>query len=326
MRLLVIGGTVFVGRAVVDAALARGHDVTIFHRGQHGEAAHPGVPHIHGDRVAEIGLVADGGWDAVVDTCGFDAATVAASAAALSQVPHYGFVSSISAYRDWPAVPADEMSPVKEADHEDAYGAGKVAAERTLATTFGDRLCVSRPGLIAGPHENIGRLPFWLRYAARGGKMLAPAPPDEGRQWVDARDLAEWHVASAEQRLGGIYNTVSPAEHFTMRELVDECVRVTGAAAEARWVEPERIVDAGIQPWTELPVWLWDKVDDMTHTWSVDVTKAFAAGFVARPMTETVQDTWEWLSAGRDDADGYRAELAVQDLDPDKERIALAAR
>jgi nucleoside-diphosphate-sugar epimerase len=324
MRLLVIGGTVFVGRAVVDAALARGHDVTIFHRGQHGEAAHPDVPHIHGDRVGDIGLVADGGWDAVVDTCGFDAATVASAAAALPDVGHYAFVSSVSAYRDWPAAPADESAPVKEPGHEDAYGSGKVAAERALGDAYGDRLCVSRPGLIVGPHENIGRLPFWLRAAARGGDLLAPEPADEPRQWVDARDLADWHVAMAERGAGGTYNAISRPGLFTMRELVDECVSATGAGATPRWVGAEKIVEAGVAPWTELPIWLYDPDEDTSYTWSVDVSRAYDAGFTARPMAETVRDTWAWLRDGRDDADGYRAELAVKDLDAGRAAAALA--
>jgi 2'-hydroxyisoflavone reductase len=316
---------VFVGRAIVDAALARGHTITVFHRGQHGEAAHPDVEHLHGDRTTDLHVLNGRRWDAVVDTCGFESGTVGASARHLSaNVGHYGFVSSVSVYADWPAVAVDETGTVKESDSEDAYGSGKVAAERAAEAAMPGRVLVSRPGLIAGPNENIGRLPYWLRRIAQGGEVLAPGDPDEPRQWIDARDLADFHVACAENGTVGVFNTVGPPAQFTMREFLETCREVTGSDATFTWVDGKTIVDHGIAPWSELPVWLYDAEADVSQTWNVDVSKAQQAGLKARPMPETVADTWAWVQAGAD-LGGYRSAYAVKDVDPEKEKAVLEA-
>ena len=323
MRLLVIGGTVFVGRATVEAALTRGHEVTVFHRGQHGETAVPQVEHLHGDRRSDADLLAGRQWDAVVDTCGFSAADVEPIAEVLDGVDRYVFVSSVSVYTQWPAEVVDEDSPVKAPDDEDAYGAGKVAAERALEAVLGDRLIVTRPGLIVGPYENIGRLPFWLRYAARGGRMVAPGSPDESRQWIDARDHGEFTLDLLENDATDTYNVISPPGAFTIGDVIDACVTVTGAGATPQWTPPERIVAAGFTPWSELPLWLWDADEDMSATWQVDVSRALAAGLRSRPVVATVADTWQWLRTEGDSAGGYRSEYAVPELDVEKERVAL---
>jgi nucleoside-diphosphate-sugar epimerase len=325
MDLLVIGGTVFVGRAIVTEALRRGHAVTVFHRGEHGEDAFEGVEHLHGDRTKDLHVLDGRRWDAVVDTCGFDAGTVGASARHLSaNVGHYGFVSSVSVYSDWPAVAVDESGAVKEPSHEDSYGAGKVAAETAAEAAMPGRVLVSRPGLISGPYENIGRLPYWLKRVAMGGEVLSPGDPDEPRQWIDARDLAAFHLDAAETNLTGVFNTVSPPRHFTMRELLDACNDVTGGGASFTWVDGKTIVDNGLAPWSEIPVWLYDAEADVSQTWNVDVSRALAHGLEARPMRETVIDTWEWVKAG-EDLGGYRSQYAVPAPDPEKEKAALDA-
>lgn len=324
MDLLVLGGTVFVGRAVVSGALARGHRVTVFHRGQHGEDAHPGVEHVHGDRTTDLHLLDGRTWDAVVDTCGFDGPAVGAAAERLAgRVGHYGFVSSVSVYRDWPAVAVDEDAPVKDEGDEDTYGAGKVAAERAAAAALPGRVLVSRPGLIVGPYENIGRLPYWLNRVALGGTVLAPGDPDEPRQWIDARDLAAFHLDAAERGVTGVFNTVGPAGQFTMRELLETCREVTGGDATFTWVDGATVVGAGYQPWSELPIWLWDAEGDATQTWNVDVSRARAAGLTDRPMRETVADTWAALRDA--DAGWYPGRVSVPPYDAEKERAALAA-
>jgi 2'-hydroxyisoflavone reductase len=325
MDLLVLGGTVFVGRAIVDAALARGHHVTVFHRGEHGEQAHPDVEHLHGDRRTDLHLLDGRTWDAVVDTCGFDGPTVGAAARHLSAgISHYGFVSSVSVYKEWPAVAVDETGVVKESEDEDHYGAGKVAAERAAEAALPGRVLVSRPGLITGPNENIGRLPYWLRRIALGGEVLAPGDPDEGRQWIDARDLAEFHVRCAEERTVGVFNTVGPPDQFTMRELLEACRDVIGSDATFTWVDGETVVKAGYAPWSELPVWLYEPGADVRETWHVDVSKAQRAGLTARPLRATVEDTWAWVRAGAD-LGGYRSQYAVPEPDLEKEKAALAA-
>ena len=198
MRTLVIGGTVFLGRAVVDAALARGDDVTYFHRGRHGRGLYPDAHEVLGDRADGM---PDGEFDAVIDTCGFDAKTVGAAARALAdRAAHYTFVSSISVYRGWPESQIDEASAVVDAG--DDYGAGKAAAERAAEAAMPGRVLHVRAGLIVGPHENIGRLPRWLRRMEQGGAVLAPGPADAGVQWIDARDLADWMLADGRAASG----------------------------------------------------------------------------------------------------------------------------
>jgi 2'-hydroxyisoflavone reductase len=300
MRLLLLGGTEFVGAAVVDEALARGRQVTVFHRGRH--AAPRGVVALRGDRSAVGGLtaLAQGEWDVVVDTwSGAPSAVRDAARLLADRAGHYVYVSSRSVHRfpcpaglaeDGPLV--DGSPDAGEVEYPQAKRGGELAA----SAAFGERALLVRAGLILGPRENVGRLPWWLRRIARGGPVLAPGPRDLGLQYIDARDLAAWILDAAERRLGGPYNLVSPPGHTTMGELLDTCARVTGADAELRWTDPEVILAAGIEPWTELPIWLppGELYDTLHHG---DVSKALSAGLRCRLAAETVADTWTWLQS-----------------------------
>ncbi|MFJ3323219.1 NAD-dependent epimerase/dehydratase family protein [Streptomyces griseus] len=303
MRLLMLGGTGFVGRAVTDAALARGWDVTVFHRGRH--APPPGVRALTGDRTAgPAGLAAltEGGpdWDLVVDTWS-GAPTAVRDAARLlcDRAGHFGYVSSRSVYAYPAAAGLDEDGPpVAGASPDDGgdvpYGRAKRGGELAALDAFGDRALLARAGLIIGPGENIGRLPWWLSRIARGGPVIAPGPPGTELQYIDARDLAAWLLDAAANGLHGAYNTVSRPGHATMGELLTACVRATGSDAELRWTDPEVLLAAGVEPWTDLPVWLPPgELYDTLHRG--DHTKAYAAGLRCRPVGETVEDTWAWL-------------------------------
>ncbi|MBE1455983.1 nucleoside-diphosphate-sugar epimerase [Nocardiopsis terrae] len=299
-RLLVLGGTEFVGRAVVADALARGWETTVFHRGRH--PAPEGVEVRRGDRTAEGGLdeLAAGEWDAVVDTWS-DAPSAVADAARLleGRVGHYSYVSSRSVYTSPTAPGADEDAPVVEAPPDDDgthYPTAKRGGELAAEAVFGGRALFVRAGLILGPHENVGRLPWWLNRIARGGAVLAPGPRDLPLQYVDARDLAAWTLDAAEKGLGGPFNTVSPVGHTTMAGLLEACREATGSDAEFRWTSPEVIEEAGIAPWRELPVWLPPgELHGTLHQGNVD--RALATGLRCRPVAETVADTWDWLRA-----------------------------
>ncbi|MCL6287821.1 NAD-dependent epimerase/dehydratase family protein [Streptomyces sp. ID03-2B] len=303
MRLLMLGGTEFVGRAVTDAALARGWDVTVFHRGRH--APPPGVRALTGDRTAgPAGLAAltEGGpdWDLVVDTwSGAPSAVRDAARLLRDRAGHFGYVSSRSVYAYPAAAGLDEDGPpVAGASPDDGgdvpYGRAKRGGELAALDAFGDRALLARAGLIIGPGENIGRLPWWLSRIARGGPVIAPGPPGTELQYVDARDLAEWLLDAAANGLHGAYNTVSRPGHATMGELLTACVRATGSDAELRWTDPEVLLAAGVEPWTDLPVWLPPgELYDTLHRG--DHTKAYAAGLRCRPVGETVADTWSWL-------------------------------
>ncbi|MEU6216265.1 SDR family oxidoreductase [Streptomyces sp. NPDC047022] len=304
MRLLVLGGTEFVGRAVVEAALGRGWEVTVLNRGHHPPL--PGVRALRGDRTAPGGLAElEGGergeWDAVVDTWSGAPRAVRETARLLAgRAGRYVYISSCSVYA-W-APPADyaEDAPLVEGAEADAgqteYARDKRGGELAALGAFGaDRSVFVRAGLILGPYENIGRLPWWLTRMARGGPVLAPGPRDLPLQYVDARDLAEWALGAAERELSGPYNLISPQGHSTMGELLDACAEVTGGTADLRWTAPEAVLDAGIQPWTQLPVWVQPHSDMHDALHRADVSRAVATGLRCRPAAETVADTWEWL-------------------------------
>ncbi|MFE4422628.1 NAD-dependent epimerase/dehydratase family protein [Streptomyces sp. NPDC056817] len=301
MRLLVLGGTEFAGRAVAEAAAGRGLDVTVLNRGRH--APVPGVRSLHGDRTAPDGLAAltDGAWDAVVDTWSAAPRAVRDAARLLrDRAGRYVYVSTCSVYAWAPPAGYTEAAPLVEGADAGAeqtdYPQDKLGAELAAVEAFGaDRSVLVRAGLILGPHENIGRLPWWLNRIARGGPVLAPGPRDLPLQYIDVRDLAAWILGAVEGELSGPYNMISPQGHATMGELLEACVRATGADAELRWTDPETILAAGIEPWTELPVWMPPCSEGHDALHGADVGRALATGLRCRPVDETVADTWTWL-------------------------------
>ncbi|MCL6670732.1 NAD-dependent epimerase/dehydratase family protein [Streptomyces panaciradicis] len=328
MRLLVLGGTEFAGRAVVEAALGRGWEVTVLNRGRHRPP--DGVRELRGDRTAPGGLdaLADGEWDAVVDTWRLAPRVVRDAARLLrGRARRYVYVSSCSVY-SWapPAGYTEDAAVVEGADpdaEETDYARDKRGGELAVLDAFGaqDSVLV-RAGLILGPHENVGRLPWWLARTARGGPVLAPGPRELPLQYVDVRDLAEWILGAVEQELSGPFNLMSEQGHATMGELLEACVAVTGSAAELRWTAPEVILDAGIAPWTELPVWVPPGTDMHDALHAADVSRAVATGLVCRPVGETVADTWAWLRSVGGTAP-LRSAAAVKGLDPEVEAKVL---
>jgi 2'-hydroxyisoflavone reductase len=318
MRTLVIGGTVFLGRAVVDAALARGDDVTYLHRGRHGRGLHPDAREVLGDRADGV---PDGEFDAVVDTCGFDPEAVGASARALAdRAAHYAFISSGSVYRDWPARPVSEASPVFDSDEQE-YGPLKAAAERAAEAAMPGRVLHLRAGVIIGPHENIGRLPHWLRRMERGGDVLAPGLADAGMQLIDARDLAAWTLAMGARGEAGAFNAVAPPGWTTWRALLETCRAAVNPAATLRWVEGEHVAAALEDPWTQLPLWPVP-VADAAGIYGMDTRRAVAAGLVIRPLEATVADTWAWLRDGGE-LSPWRDQVRGEGLDAARERALL---
>lgn len=298
MKLLMLGGTEFVGRAITEDALSRGWDVTVFHRGHH--APPPGTSAVHGDRTAPGGLdaLAAGEWDLVVDTWGGAPTAVRDSARLLAgRAGHYAYISSRSVYKYPAPAGIDEDGPLVDGSADadaTAYAEDKRGGEIAAVDAFGDRALLVRAGLIIGPYENVGRLPWWLNRTARGGPTLAPGRPELPLQYIDVRDLAAWTLDAAGAGLGGPYNVVSPVGHATMGALLEACAAVTGGGAELRWTDPARIEEVGVQPWTELPIWLPEgELHD--YMFGGDVTRARAAGLACRPVEETVADTWAWL-------------------------------
>ncbi|MFI6929228.1 NAD-dependent epimerase/dehydratase family protein [Streptomyces sp. NPDC050287] len=337
MRLLLLGGTEFAGRAVAEAALGRGWDVTVFHRGRHRPPA--GVRSLHGDRTAPDGLAAladgggpgDGGWDAVVDTWSAAPRAVLDAARLLrGRAGRYVYVSSSSVYA-WPrGAGYTEDAPLVPGAAADAgqtdYARDKRGGELAVVETFGaERSLLVRAGLILGPYENVGRLPWWLTRIARGGPVLAPGPRELPLQYIDVRDLAQWILDSVEREASGPYTVIGPPGHATMGSLLDACAEATGGPAELLWTDPEVILAAGIEPWLQLPVWLPPDSEGHAAVHGADVSRVLAAGLSCRPVTDTVADTWRWL---RDigSAAPQRPDRPTVGLAPELEAKALAAR
>jgi nucleoside-diphosphate-sugar epimerase len=301
MRLLVLGGTHFLGRHVATAALDRGHDVATFTRGVSGGPPE-GARALHGDRNDPEALrraLADWRPDLVVDTSCQTRAAARNAAAVLGDVRGYAFVSSLNAYRNWPPGPVgrEDDEPTWTTD-EDDYGPIKADAERILRAVLGDRFLTARAGLIIGPHDPIYRLGWWLDRISRGGRVVVPDALDQPIATVDARDLAGWLVRMAEQGRSGAVNATGPHGMTSYGGLLELCREVTGSDAEWVPVTEEELLAADVQEWVHLPLWL--RRDVARTAWDVDTTRARELGLRTRPPAETVADTWAWMqTSGR---------------------------
>ncbi|WP_250007440.1 NAD-dependent epimerase/dehydratase family protein [Actinoplanes sp. M2I2] len=281
MRILVLGGTRFVGRAVVEAALAAGHDVTLFNRGRTAPGLYPEAETVVGDRTVDLSPLAGRRFDTVVDCAGYQPEVVGRSVDALrDSVGRYVFVSSVSVYADQ-SVPADEGSAVLD---DDSYGGRKARCESVVQEGLGERALIARPGLIVGPHDPTERFPHWPRRLARGGRVLAPGAPDDPAQLIDVRDLGAWLLSENT----GVFNVVG--RPLPMRELLDACR--TTAPAELVWVPGAKLIAAGVDPWMGVPLWIGDPQWAAANL--VDGERARAHGLTTRPVHETAADVLAW--------------------------------
>jgi 2'-hydroxyisoflavone reductase len=321
MKLLVLGGTRFLGRHAVDAALAEGHAVTIFTRGRTSPELFPEIEHLSGDRDGDLEALRGGTWDGVVDTSGYVPRVVRQSAELLrDRVGRYVFVSSISVYADFSetiteTTPVAELEDPASEEVEEHYGALKGACEQVVEEVYGDCSARVRAGLIVGPYDPTDRFTYWPRRIALGGEVLGPGDPGAPVQFVDARDLAAWLVRLALNGPGGTFNATGPVQRLTFAELLERACNAIGSDADVVWVDEQRVLDAGVQPWMELPLWL--PGGDYAGMARADISNALAAGLTFRPVEETIVDTLAWDRT----VEGDRPTLAHQ-----KEREILAAR
>ncbi|MFF7988041.1 NAD-dependent epimerase/dehydratase family protein [Streptomyces sp. NPDC007901] len=336
MRLLVMGGTWFLGKHVVEGALARGWEVTTFNRGRSARDA-DGVEAIHGDRTNLTDLerlAGHGTWDAVIDTSSSELPprdVLAAATTLRSAARRWVHISTVSVYVGWPHQPLTDASPLLDcpADADGSYGYTgpdgsptqygfqKAGGERAVTEAFGSAAVLLRPGVILGPGEYVGRLPWWLERAKRGGRILAPAPAEQRIQPVDVRDVARFALDRAASSEGGGFNITHP-EGITFRGFVEACLAETGGAGAPVWVDPSVLIEQGVKQWTELPLW-------RTHAgvWAVDSSRAVAAGLQCRPLADTIRDTWRWRTG-----DGRPVEhprWAEHGIVPEKESKILAS-
>lgn len=324
--LLILGGTGFIGPHLTDAALARGWRVTHFNRGKRDPDGVPGVETLIGDRKGQLDSLRGRKWDAVIDDTGYIPKFCKMSADLLGpNVGHAVFVSSISAYADF-LQPRDESAPtgilkdplVEQVTNE-TYGPMKAACERATLEAFSGRSCVVRPGYIVGPKDGNDRFPFWPVRYARGGEMLVPGTPDDPIQIIDARDLAAWMLSLVEARATGIYNAVSPARMFAMRDLMDACKRtVPEAQTRLTWVPEEFLT----QHWTKdemgVPPWAPMKGDEPGFSLTPG-ERAKQTGLRIRPIYESMRDTFEWYQT----TSSERRQKLRAGIDPQKETETL---
>jgi 2'-hydroxyisoflavone reductase len=312
LNLLVLGGTRFLGRAVVEAALAGNHQVTLFNRGRTNPGLFPHLETVVGDRTADLSGLTARRWDAVIDVAGYDPQVVARSAETLQgQVGRYVFVSSLSVLADQ-ATPQNEDGEVLQLREEmspaEAYGARKAACERVVLDAYDERATIIRPGMIVGPHDPTDRFAYWPRRFARGGRVLLPGDPADAAQFIDVRDLADWILRCVSTRLGGVYNTTGRPLPFGA--FFEACRGVTRSTAEAVWVPSERLLAAGVDPWMGVPMWIADP--DCAAINQVDVDRALGDGLALRPLERTLADTLAWDTARGGPSTGEEG-LSVQE-------------
>ena len=334
MNLLILGGTVFLGRYLVESALARGHRVTLFNRGQHSPELYPAVEKLRGDRDGALGALRGRRWDAVVDTSGYVPRVVRASAELLADaVEHYTFISSISVYPHFRSLGLDESAPVGTLDDPaveeitgESYGPLKALCEQAVERALTGRALVIRPGLIVGPHDYSDRFTYWVRRVAQGGELLAPAHPNWHTQIIDVRDLAEWTLRMVERLQVGVYNATGPDYDLTIGQLLDTCRTVSGSDARFTWVSEEFLADKEVTPWVELPLWIPQSDPDMLGFSDVSCAKAIAAGLTFRDLAATARDTLAWDYARADAAEPpSRALQPRAGLNPNREAELLRA-
>lgn len=298
MKILSIGGTRFFGRAFVEEAARRGHEVTVFHRGESEPVDLPDVEHLHGDRNAGVEILGGRSWDAVLDTWAFVPREVRELAEAISdRVGHYTLVSSLSVHPDDLPVGATEDTPTHRPPYpkteevtDETYGPLKVACEVEAAAAFAGRLLVIRPGYIVGPHDPTDRFTYWVRRAAAGGEMLAPGPPDAPIQGIDARDLGVFVVERIEASDTDTYGVVGPAEPATTSSVLESARSAGGADTAFVWADQDFVLGLGERRETWFP--MWHPHLPGFHTY--DAGKATAAGLRPRPFDETLADTLAW--------------------------------
>lgn len=325
MKILILGGTIFVGRHLVEAAQARGHEVTLFNRGQHNADLFPAVEKLRGDRDGDgLDALAGRSWDAVLDTCGYVPRVVRQSAERLAgSVSRYVFVSSISVYADTRAAGVDEDSPVgiledttTEEIAGDTYGPLKALCEQEVQAALPDGALILRPGFIIGPQDPTDRFTYWPHRIAQGEDVLAPGRPDQPIQVIDARDLAEWTIRLVEQGATGLYNATGPDYPLTLGALLQTCKTVSGSDARLVWVPDEFLKENGADTSTLLPFYL-PQSSESDGLMGASIAKAVAAGLTFRPLADTVNDTLTWDNARPWD-DSRKVSLS-----PERERALL---
>lgn len=320
LNLLILGGTRFVGRHLTEAALAAGHQVTLFNRGWTNPDLFPEAEHVHGDRYDDLSRLDGRRWDAVIDVSGYLPRDVRASAERLAgSVERYVYVSTISVYESFktPGIPED--APLEEPNLGDedldevpprGYGRLKALCERFLHEIVPGRSLIVRPCVIVGPWDPTGRFAYWVERTARGGEILAPGRPSRPVELIDARDLAAWVIGMTESRETGIHNATGPKDVLTMEGMLHACRDTLGSNARFTWISDDFLDDRGVR----LPFWIHEEKHGYNLT---DHSRAVAKGLTYRPLEDTIRDVHTWVS---EDPQGR----ASYDFPPERESDLLS--
>jgi 2'-hydroxyisoflavone reductase len=330
MKLLVLGGTKFLGRHVVEVALGRGDEVTIFNRGLHNAELFPEVEKLRGDRDGGLDVLRGRRWDAVMDTSGYVPRVVRASAELLADaVESYVFISSVSVYPDY-LHPNEEGSPTATLADEsieevtgERYGALKALCESAAESALQGRVLNVRAGLIVGPYDPTGRFTYWTERVARGGEVLAPAPRENRVQFVDARDLSEWILRMIDARRTGVFNAAGPDYALTWGDFLEACREGCDADARFTWVDEQFLDEKEVQPWGDLPLWIPESSERHRFFMAVNCERALASGLSFRPVAETARDTLAWQRAGSPGMVAEGTNVLTNTLTPERERELL---
>lgn len=316
MNLLIIGGTVFLGKHLTIAALNRGHEITLFNRGLSQSGEWPEVQQIKGDRDEDLDRLKGKKWDAVIDTCGYHPYSVKRSADILKDsVSHYTYISTISVYQQFPKTGTTEDSAVRTITEEQIvqsanlgkgkratamtyqsfYGGLKAACEKTLEQSMAGKVLIPRPGLIVGPHDYSGRLGYWVKRVAGGGDVLIPDQPEKRRmRFIDCRDLSEWIVKMIEVGTTGVYNTTGAEDYLHSQEFISICNQICGKKANFVSASDDFLLKNKVDPWNDLPFWIPLEERD-SDIFGVSNIKAIQKGLTFRPLSSTIQDTLDWI-------------------------------
>jgi 2'-hydroxyisoflavone reductase len=318
MRILIIGGTRFLGRHLVESALARSHEVTLFNRGKSNPDLFPQLETIIGDREKDVEKLKGRIWDAVIDVAGYVPRIVRLSAEVLKEsVSGYVFISSLSVYGDFRKIGIDESDPVGKIEDEtveeitgETYGPLKALCEKTVQDTYAERALIVRPGLIVGPHDPTDRFTYWPVRVARGGDVLAPQKPEAAIQVVDVRDLSDFILKLIEENASGIYNATGPDYELTIGTLLEVSKQISSHDANFKWASVDFLTQNKVEAWSDMPTWIPDDEEGVGFS-RVDVSKAIAAGLKFRPLEETVRDTLAWAQTRPADH-AWRAGLTAE--------------
>lgn len=329
MDILIMGGTKFLGRHLVDAATQSGHAVTLFNRGQTNPGLFPEIETITGDRrqPADLAKLQSRRWDAVIDTCGYVPRIVRMSAEALEDsVDHYVFISSISVYPDFSHPGLDESHTVGNLDDEsveeithETYGPLKALCEQAVDDVLPGRGLQVRPGLIVGPYDPTDRFTYWPARVERGGRMVAPDYPECPVQIIDGRDLSEWTIRMVEAKTTGAFNVTGPEKPNSLKHVLETCQEDLNANTDIEWIDEQFLLDQDVAPWTGMPLWMPSINDEFAGFGRVSIDKALGLGLTFRSLSDTIQAMMDWVQQRPDEWE-WKAGIT-----PEKEAEVLAA-